>query len=465
MFMSNLTKEVMSEVIVIGAGLAGCELSYQLAERGISVQLYEMKPTARSPAHVSEHFAELVCSNSFRSNNPMNAVGLLKEEMRRMKSLIMQAAEHAKVPAGDALAVNRDVFAAFIHARIEAHPNIEVVNACVKKIPDVDKPVVCATGPLTAPELAQNIIEKIGTDSMAFYDAIAPIIDADSINFEHAYFKSRWDKGEARDYVNCPMDQSTYAAFIREMLAADAVHAKSFEELHYFEGCLPLEEMASRGIETLRFGPLKPVGLAHPETDERFHAVLQLRKENVHGTAYNLVGCQTRLKQPDQKRIFRMVPGLENARFLRFGAIHRNTYLNTPDILQPDFSLKDQLSTQPIYFAGQMTGVEGYVESTASGMLVAASIAARLSGRTFDCPPPETMLGGLARHVRGELILPKRAYEPSNITWALVPPPEKRPKSKKQRKEILANRARDALTLWLQQHDDPYLNVSSDEMV
>jgi methylenetetrahydrofolate--tRNA-(uracil-5-)-methyltransferase len=434
-----------SRVRVIGGGLAGCEAAWQLAERGFDVELFEMKPERRTPAQVSDRLAELVCSNSFRSNAPDNAVGLIKVEMRQLGSLIMRAAEVARVPAGDALAVDREVFAAEVEQAIAGHDRITLKQEVVTALPDDDVLTIVATGPLTADELAADIADICG-GRLSFYDAIAPIVDAESINLDVAYFKSRWGKGEATDYLNCPMDKAQFHTFLTALREADAVVGKDFEDLKYFEGCLPIEVLAGRGDKTLTFGPMKPVGLEHPETDKRAYAVLQLRKEDIHGTAYNLVGCQTRLKQPAQREVFRLVPGLEEVKFLRYGAIHRNTYLDAPALLDDDLAFRGK---EHLAFAGQITGVEGYVESTACGLLVAMLSAARLRGEPRPQLPETTALGGLYRHTRGaHRAKPTAPYEPSNVTWAMMPPPEVRVK-KKERKRYLSERAQRAMAAWL----------------
>ncbi len=441
------------EILVIGGGLAGCEAAFQLARRGHAVTLREQKPARRTPAQTSDRLAELVCSNSFRSQNPENAVGLLKEEMRRLDSFLLACADEAKVPAGDALAVDRERFAERVERGIRAKAT--VVAGEVTALPD--GPALVATGPLTSDALAAAIAEACGKDRLAFYDAIAPIVEADSIDMDHAYAMSRWNKGDGDDYLNCALDKEQYEVFLAALLEADRVHAKDFEALHYFEGCLPLEVMAERGPDTLRFGPFKPVGLEHPITGKRAWAVIQLRKEDVHGTAYNLVGCQTRLLQPAQRAVFALVPALKEARFLRYGAIHRNTYLDAPAVLDEVNRLKGR---DRLFFAGQITGVEGYVESTASGLLTALAMADVLEGRAFVPPPATTALGGLWRHARGTM-LAHDDYQPSNVTWSMIPPltddgaiaaasgakKKKLPKAEKRR--LLVERARRDLESWI----------------
>ena len=455
-------------VRVVGGGLAGCEAAWQLAQRGLMVELHEQKPDKRTPAQTSDSLAELVCSNSFRSDNPENAVGLLKEEMRRAGSFLMACAAEARVPAGDALAVDRARFATLVQEGLARQPNIAIVNGEVRALPEDGVPTLICTGPLTSDALAASIAAACGRERLAFYDAIAPIIEADSVILDEdeptpqgrgAYFMSRWDKGESADYLNCPMDRDQYALFLAALLESDRAVAKDFEELHYFEGCLPLEVMAERGPDTMRFGPLKPVGLEHPRTGWRAFAVLQLRKEDVHGTSYNMVGCQTRLKQPAQKAVFAHVPALREARFLRYGAIHRNTYVDAPHVLDE----RNGLRARPgIFLAGQLTGVEGYVESTASGLLTAMVLADAIAGRALDVPPATTALGGLWRHARGILRASGNTdYSPSNIMWSMVPPvndehlpplvPGKKRKKlgKGDKRKLLVDRARRDLDAWL----------------
>ena len=440
---------------VVGGGLAGCEAALVLANHDVQVELYEMKPYKRTPAQVSDKLAELVCSNSFRSNQISNAVGLIKEEMRRLDGHIVAAAEKAKVPAGDALAVDREVFANTVEKIILEHPNIELIKEEMKALPNDGIATIIATGPLTAPDLASDIAQVCGKERLAFYDAIAPIIDAESVNLEKAYFKSRWDKGDGNDYLNCPMSKEEYDTFLQALLQADQAAAQEFENLHYFEGCLPLEVMAQRGPQTLTYGPLKPVGLHPPKPQAVPHAVLQLRKEDIHGNAYNLVGCQTRLKQPDQRNVFRLIPGLEEVQFLRYGAIHRNTYLDSPELLDDSFRLR-ATPERNVFFAGQITGVEGYVESTACGLLVGLIVADMLHGKDFAPPPEDTALGGLYRHTRGVLRAdPMQPYEPSNVTWAMLPPtPKKKGEGKKERRQKAAERALKSLMTWKAKRSD-----------
>jgi len=402
------------KVVVVGAGLAGSEAAWQLADRGVEVVLYEMKPERRSPAHTSNDFAELVCSNSLRSNTLGNAVGLLKEEMRRLGSLVLRIADRTALPAGRALAVDRVDFAAEITAAIRSHPRIEVRHERVTRIPDAEY-VILATGPLTDPELAEDLAKTLGEDSLYFYDAISPTIYLDSIDEAIVFRASRYDDGVG-DYLNIPLSRDGYGDFVEALLGAETVPLHSFEAALYFEGCLPIEEMARRGRDTLAFGPLKPVGLVDPRTGRRPHAVVQLRQENREGTLWNLVGCQTKLRVAEQKRIFRALPGLGDAVFARFGSIHRNTYVNAP--LQLDGHL--QLKRRPgVYLAGQMAGVEGYVESAALGFLAGVGVARRVQGLSSETPPAETAHGALLRHLQNA---DAKHFQPMNVNYGLFPP-------------------------------------------
>lgn len=429
-------------ITVVGGGLAGCEVALQLARRGVPVRLLEMKPLKRTPAQTSDKLAELVCSNSFRAADVANAIGLLKYEMRHVGSAIMAAADVAEVPAGGALAVDREVFADHVTAQIEAEPLIERVAEVVEDIPA--ELCVIATGPLTDSKLADAIAQRAGRESLAFYDAIAPIIDADSIDWDVVWRQSRYDKGEGADYANAPLDEAQYQAFVAAILEGDKVSAHSFEDAKFFEGCLPIEVMAERGEKTLSFGPLKPVGLTDPRTGGQPHAVVQLRMENREATAWNMVGFQTRLRYPEQKRIFRTIPGLEKAEFLRFGSVHRNTYLHAPSLLSDALHFHDDPN---LYFAGQITGVEGYVESTACGLLVAWHLLARLRGLDPPAPPPTTAFGALRRHLRGEGIL--SAYSPSNLNWSLFAPIDRRRRERKRdKRQRMAERAQHDLAAW-----------------
>jgi len=431
-------------VIVVGAGLAGCELSVQLARRGVPVELWEMKPHKRTPAQRSDGMAELVCSNSLRSDNPENAVGLLKAELRALGSPILAAAEVARVPAGDALAVDRERFSSEVERRVRSTPGVTVVRREADRLPEAGLTAIC-TGPLTSEPLAKAIAAATGEGSLYFYDAIAPIVSAESVDAGVAFAQSRYGKGEGQDYLNLPLDEAQYRAFVEELRRAEKVPAHDFEEPRYFEGCLPIEVMAERGDEVLAFGPMKPVGLTDPRTGRRPHAVVQLRREDVGGTAFNLVGFQTRLTWPEQRRIFRGIPGLQNAEFLRLGQIHRNTFVNGPSALAGDLSLR---AAPNVFLAGQITGVEGYVESCACGSLVALAIAARATGVSFEPPPATTALGALYRHVTGEAHPPGHSYQPTNVTFGLFPPLTGRI-PKQQRRQELVRRAQRDFQAWV----------------
>ena len=424
---------------VCGGGLAGCEAAWQAANRGVKVRLFEMKPKKTTPAHHGEGLAELVCSNSLRSEVVTNAVGLLKEEMRRFGSLIMEAADATRVPAGSALAVDREKFSAYITEKIKNHPNIEIICEEVESV-DEEAITVVATGPLTSDKLAKYIEERIGAKSLHFFDAAAPIVDADSINTDVAFFASRYDKGDA-DYINCPMNKEQYDAFWEALVGAEEAPLKAFDSeaqeknLKVFEGCMPVEVMARRGRDTLLFGPLKPVGLVDKRTGEESVAVVQLRKENKEGTMYNLVGFQTHLTFGEQKRVFRMIPGLENAEFLRFGVMHRNTYINSPGILDERYRLKGS----NIYFAGQMTGVEGYIESAASGLVAGISAAEQANGGEAEIFSRATMLGAMAHYVANGST---GAFVPMNANFGIIEPLPHRVKGGKVAKnQALADRA------------------------
>jgi len=439
-------------VHVVGGGLAGAEAAWQLARAGAPVALHEMRPVRGTEAHVSDRLAELVCSNSFRSDDAeRNAVGLLHAEMRRCDSLIMKAADANQVPAGGALAVDREGFAAAVQAALEAHPLVEIRREEVTTLPPEDwGSAIVATGPLTSSALARAIAEATGEESLAFFDAIAPIVYKDSIDFSKAWFQSRYDRagpgGDAAAYINCPLDRAQYEAFVDALLAGECAAFKDWErDTPYFEGCLPIEVMAARGRETLRFGPLKPVGLTNPHRpDEKPYAVVQLRQDNALGTLYNMVGFQTKLKHGEQTRIFRMIPGLEGARFARLGGLHRNTFLNSPRLLDSALRLK---SRPHIRFAGQITGVEGYVESAAIGLLAGRFAAAERRGRTPAPPPPTTALGALLAHITGGA--DAATFQPMNVNFGLFPPLEGRT-PKAQRKPAYARRALADLEAWLE---------------
>ncbi len=435
-----------SPIHVIGAGLAGSECAWQLAERGIPVRLYEMKPTRRTPAQTADYFAELVCSNSFRSDNPNNAVGLLHEELRRLGSLIFRVAEEHRVPAGDALAVDRDLFGQAVEARLRNHPNIQVIGQEVAQIP-AEGTVVVATGPLTSDALAGELAARTGRERLAFYDAIAPIVADESIDRDKVFAASRWGKGDGDDYLNCPLDKAQYTAFVEALLAAEPLPLQDFEkDVHYFQGCQPVEVIAASGPKSLRFGPMKPTGLDDPRTGRWPYAVVQLRAENRHKTAWNLVGFQTKMRQADQRRVLGMIPGLEQAEFLRYGSVHRNTFLDSPRLLQANMALR---SEPRLHFAGQITGVEGYVESTASGLWVGLALAAAQGGRELPLPPPTTALGALLHHV---LDADAPSFQPSNVHFGLFSPLEPEPGARKlgksDRKSAHSQRARQELTGW-----------------
>ena len=425
------------KVIIIGAGLAGSEAAWQLAKRGVKVDLYEMRPKKMTPAHKTENFAELVCSNSLRANNITNAVGLLKEEMRRLDSLIIKCADATQVPAGGALAVDRDKFSQMITETIKTHPNINVIEEELLTIPKGDYPVIVATGPLTSDSLSKDIRNYTKQDGLYFYDAAAPIIEKDSIDMEKVYLKSRYDKGEAA-YLNCPMTKEEFTNFYNELITAEAAPLKEFEKEIYFEGCMPFEEMAKRGEKTLLFGPMKPVGLEDPKTDKRPYAVVQLRQDNSEGTLYNIVGFQTHLKWGEQKRIINMIPGLENANVVRYGVMHRNTYLNSPQLLEKTYKLKEENN---IYFAGQMTGVEGYVESAASGIVAALNALFNQEGKEIIFST-ETMIGAMANYIVDST---SKNFQPMNANFGIIKPLPERIKDKKEKYERYANRSLEIL--------------------
>ena len=427
----------METVKIIGAGLAGCEAAWQLAQKGVMVNLYEMKPNQMSPAHHVPEFAELVCSNSLRSDQLENAVGLLKEELRRCGSLIMACAQAHKVEAGGALAVDRYAFSAAVTEKIRNHPNITVIEGEVTQIPEGQ--VIVATGPLTSDALSQTIAELFPAHKyLNFYDAAAPLVTFESVDMDSAWFASRYDRGTP-DYVNCPMSQEEYAAFWRELSRAEEAPVHGFEDAGVFEGCMPVEVMARRGEDTLRYGPLKPVGLPDPKTGREPYAVVQLRRDNAQGTIYNLVGFQTHLKWPEQKRVFSMIPALKNAEYVRYGVMHRNTYLDSPRLLDRYYRVRGQ---ERLMFAGQITGVEGYVESTASGCLAALELARRLEGKPPLNFPRETAMGALALYISEESVV---NFQPMNINFGLIPQLGYRVKGKRNKNAKLAERALEKL--------------------
>lgn len=419
-------------VNVIGAGLAGSEAAWQIANQGVKVKLYEMRPTKKTPAHHTGNFAELVCTNSLRANNLTNAAGLLKEEMRQLDSIIMRAADKYSVPAGGALAVDREAFSKAVTEALHNHPNIEVIEAEATEIPTGI--TVVATGPLTSPELSQQIKQLSGDQGLYFYDAAAPILEKSSLNMDKIYLKSRYDKGEAA-YLNCPMTKEEFYNFYNELINAEAAELHEFEDSKFFEGCMPIEEMASRGAKTMLFGPLKPVGLEDPKTGKEPFAVVQLRQDNAAGNLYNIVGFQTHLKWGEQKRVFSMIPGLENASFVRYGVMHRNTYLRSPELLEPTYQTK---ARSDLFFAGQMTGVEGYVESAASGIYAGINAARLVQGKEPIVFPRETMMGSMAHYITHAS---KNNFQPMNANFGIVPKLKERIRNKQERNLAISERA------------------------
>ena len=433
------------DVTVVGGGLAGSEAAWQLAQRGHRVALHEMRPVVRTPAHHTERLAELVCSNTFKSTETTNAHGLLKAEMRVLGSMILECADEARVQAGSALAVDRDVFSAAVTRRIESHPNIEVVR---HEVASVEGPAVVATGPLTSDALSTWMRERLGTGALAFYDAIAPIVSRESIDESIAFTASRYDRetmadaSEGGSYLNCPMNREEYEAFIAALTSADQFHGHEFDEVPYFEGCMPVEVAAKRGPDTLRFGPLKPVGLSDPRTGKRPWAVVQLRREDRNGNMWNVVGFQTRLRIPEQQRVLRMIPGLANAEFLRYGSIHRNSYLNSPGALTPHLSARDD---ERLLFAGQITGVEGYTESSATGLVAGINLSRMLNGMSPELPPPATMLGALYRYLREA---DPDHFQPMNANFGLLDDLPEKIRDKKLKRERFAERALGEMSDW-----------------
>jgi methylenetetrahydrofolate--tRNA-(uracil-5-)-methyltransferase len=432
---------VTASATVVGGGLAGTEAAWALAERGVRVTLHEMRPVVPTPAHRTDRLAELVCSNSFKSTDTTNAHGLLKAELRALGSVLLPCADEARVPGGTALAVDREVFSRAAHEKVTAHPNITVVRGEVAELPS---PGVVATGPLTSDRLAQAIGARLGSAALAFYDAIAPVVADESLDHDRLYRLSRYGKGDGDDYLNAPLDREGYDAFLDAIAVADQHQGHEFEQVPYFEGCLPVEEMARRGRETLRFGPMKPVGLPDPRTGREPHAVVQLRREDKAGQMWNLVGFQTRLRIPEQQRVFRMIPGLASAEFLRFGSIHRNAYLNSPASLGPALTARDD---DRLFFAGQLTGVEGYTESLGTGLLAGINLARRLEGRPAAVPPATTMLGGLYRYLRDA---DPRHFQPMNANFGLLDPLPGKVK-KEAKKHLLAERAEGDFQSWMGQ--------------
>jgi len=447
----NATPVISQKVTIIGAGLAGSEAAWQLAKRGIPVRLHEMRPVKMTPAHNTAKCAELVCSNTFRADHLENAVGLLHEEMRCMDSLIMSCGDEARIPAGTALAVDREQFADLVTAKLKAEPLIEFVEGEVTEIP-AEGLVLIASGPLTSDSLYEQIQQLTGEHRLCFFDAIAPVLDAESINMDICYWKNRYDKnvaeGEAGDYLNCPMGMEQYKAFVNELVNAEKVAFKDFEDIPFFEGCMPIEEMAERGEDTPRFGPMKPVGLDHPQTGEKAYAVVQLRRDNRMGSLLNMVGFQTKMTYGEQKRVFSMIPGLEQAEFFRLGSLHRNTFIKSPDLLDSTLRLK---SDPRILFAGQITGVEGYVESASMGLMAGRFLAAMATGNEPDSPPETTAHGALLAHISqthtGD-------FQPMNINFGLLPTGPKREGkrrfSRAERRRAVSEKALAVLETWLQ---------------
>ncbi len=422
----------MNKAIVVGAGLAGCEAAYQLAKRGITVDLYEMKPYKKTPAHNYNGFAELVCSNSLRADSLTNAVGLLKEEMRRLDSIIINCADKTKVPAGGALAVDRTKFSDSVTQVIKNHPNINIIEKEIIKIPKENN-VIIASGPLTSDELSKDIGDFFGNEYLHFFDAAAPIVTFDSINMDVAFFASRYDKGTP-DYINCPMNEEQYNIFYNELIAAECAHLHEFDN-NVFEGCMPVEVMAKRGPQTLLYGPLKPVGLIDTRTGKRSFAVVQLRKDNSEGSLYNIVGFQTHLKFPEQKRVFSLIPGLENAEFVRYGVMHRNTFINSPEVMTKFYNTKQR---KDLFFAGQMTGVEGYVESAASGLVAGINLANMINGKDMIDFTKFTAIGALSNYISEDSY---GNFQPMNINFGIIESLNERIKNKAERYQAISNRA------------------------
>lgn len=434
-------------VNVFGAGLAGCEAAYQLAKRGVKVRLYDMKPHKKTPAHSNDNLAELVCSNSLKAKRVESAAGLLKEEMRHLDSLLVSCADKCEVPAGGALAVDREEFSSLVTQTIKSHKYIEFISEEVTSLPD-DEISIIATGPLTSDSLSKCIEEKFG-EHLSFYDAAAPIVSAESVDMEHAFFESRYGKGDGDDYLNCPMNKEEYEIFYNELLNAQRapVHDFDVRDPKVYEGCMPIEVLAQRGVDTIRFGPMKPVGLRDPRTGHRPWAVLQLRKETASGDMYNLVGFQTNLKFAEQKRVFGLIPALKNAEFLRYGVMHRNTFINSPKLLGGDFALK---TDKKLYFAGQITGVEGYMESASSGLIAGINAYKVASGKDTVVLPETTMIGSLSRYISDENV---KDFQPMGANFGVLPPLEDRPRDKALRGSMYAQRSLDSLDKFIKDFD------------
>ncbi len=428
------------DLVIIGGGLAGSEAAWQAANHGAKVTLYEMRPKTETAAHKTEQLAEIVCSNSLGSNDPLSAPGILKQEMRQLGSLIIKVADDVAVPAGSALAVDRDQFSQKITQTLSEHPNVRILREEIQDIPE-DAVCIIATGPLTSSKLSEAMTQLTRSKNLYFFDAISPIVDTESLNMDRIFRASRYEKGSA-DYLNCPMDEETYNQFYDALVRADRVQPKDFENIPYFEGCLPVEVMADRGRQTLAFGPMKPVGLIDPKTGTRPFAVLQLRAENQHGSCYNLVGCQTKLKYPEQRRIFRMIPGLEEAEFLRYGSIHRNTFINVPILLNKRLQLKKQSN---IFFAGQLVGVEGYVEAAASGGLAGLNAARLLATQDLSTPPPTTAHGALLHYIT---TCEPKYFQPINTNFGLFPPLDSPIRDKQKKRQAIQERAFSDFHTW-----------------
>jgi len=445
----------LSKVIIVGGGLAGAEAAFAASKLGVEVVLYEMRPERMTPAHKTPYLAELVCSNSLKADTPDTASGLLKAEMRLLGSIVLEAAEAARVPAGKALAVDREVFAKYITHRLESAENITVIREEVKSIPR-ERPCIIASGPLTSDALSQSIKEFLGEDNLSFYDAISPIVDGESIDYDKVFWGDRYGEAGKGDYLNCPLTREEYELFYNELINAECVPFKEFEEPRYFEGCMPIEELARRGKDTLLFGPMKPVGLIDPKTGKTPYAVVQLRKEDREGRMFNLVGFQTKMKWPEQQRVFRLIPGLERAEFLRFGSIHRNTYINSPRVLLPTLQTRKD---ETLLFAGQITGVEGYVESAATGIIAGINAAKVAKGEQPLVVPEETMIGALIRYITDPS---KKEFQPMNANFGLLPPLKVRVRNRQKRRQLLYQRALERMKEWIKEHNLEVLSHGMD---
>ncbi len=445
----------MSKVIVVGGGLAGVEAAFAVSKFGLDVVLYEMRPVKMTPAHKTHYLAELVCSNSLKADTPDTASGLLKSEMRLLGSLTLQAAKIARIPAGKALAVDRKSFAEYITKTIERIPNITVLREEVKAIPE-SRPCIIASGPLTSDALSQSIKSFLGEENLSFYDAISPIVDGETINYDKVFWGDRYGEVGKGDYLNCPLTEEEYENFYNELINAECVSFRDFEEPNYFEGCMPIEELARRGKETLLFGPMRPVGLVDPRTGKRPYAVVQLRKEDMEGKMFNMVGFQTKMKWPEQQRVFRLIPGLEGAEFLRFGSIHRNTYINSPKVLLPTLQSKKD---EGLFFAGQITGVEGYMESASTGIIAGINAARIAKGLTPLVVPEETMIGALIKYITDPS---HKDFQPMNANFGLLPPLDVKIKDKKKKRLLLYQRAIEKMKQWIKEHNLEVLSYGMD---